>query len=315
MNGDPYKTWTTKSGVFWLRDLIPKLGPKRARVLVYGYNSQVASFSDDVSTDGILQHAENLASDLSANRSVSLFYASLHSFNIEKKKKKRKPSTSYLPYSPFKLRHCPDRPIIFICHSLGGLVVKRALIHCRSVPIEHLRSVYLSTHAILFLATPHNGSDIAKWGHLLHNICGAVLPKQFMESSPQLVNSLRANNEILQNINSGFADIMSNFHIYFFHETRTTSIGHTRQLIVDESSAAPYIEGAERMGLEADHRNMCKFESINSPGYEAVADALIRYSSDAQARIAERWTAEREMRRIKSQSKTLGIANGKIFLS
>ena len=89
MNGDPYKTWTTKSGVFWLRDLIPKLGPKRARVLVYGYNSQVASFSDDVSTDGILQHAENLASDLSANRSVSLFYASLHSFNIEKKKKKK----------------------------------------------------------------------------------------------------------------------------------------------------------------------------------------------------------------------------------
>ena len=80
MNGHPHNTWTTKSGVFWLHDLLPKLGPKKARVLVYGYNSRVTSFADDVSTDGIIQHAENLASDLSANRSVSLFH-DMHSMS------------------------------------------------------------------------------------------------------------------------------------------------------------------------------------------------------------------------------------------
>ena len=185
------------------------------------------------------------------------------------------------------------------------------LIHCRSVPIDHLRSLYISTHAIIFFGTPHNGSEVAKWGHLLQNICNAVIPRHVVETSPQLIDSLQSNHEVLQNINSGFSDIMSRFHIYFLHETRTTAVGHTRKLIVDESSAAPYIEGAERMGIEADHGHMCKFENENSPGYEAVADALLRYSRDGQSRIADRWLAEKEMRRVRAQSVALGMMSGR----
>ena len=65
------------------------------------------------------------------------------------------------------------------------------------------------------------------------------------------------------------------------------------------------------MGIEADHAHMCKFEDENSPGYEAVADALLRYCRDGPSRIAERWTAEKEMRRVKAQSIALGVMNGK----
>ncbi|KAF7115826.1 hypothetical protein CNMCM5793_003466 [Aspergillus hiratsukae] len=279
LNGHPYNTWSTKE-VFWPADLLPGLlEPCKVRILTYGYNANVTAFTDGASKDHIHQHAETLASTLAANRN---------------------------------LRNCPDRPIIWVCHSLGGLVVKRALIYCRSVSnekIEHIRSIFVSTYGILFLGTPHNGSDVAKWGVLLQNICSAVLPKKFMESSPQLIKALRTNNETLQNINSLFADIMSRFHLYFFHETRSTDVKGTRELIVDESSAAPYFEGVERMGIEADHSHMCKFADEDAPGFEAVAEALLRYSRDAPLTIFDRWVEEEKTRLVIRQTKAKEIFN------
>ncbi|KAL3477561.1 Alpha/Beta hydrolase protein [Aspergillus californicus] len=273
LNGHPHRTWTSttsnKAGTFWPVDLLPEvLSQNRVRILTYGYNANVTSFTDGASKDRILNHSETLAAQLAANR---------------------------------RLKRCSERPIIFVCHSLGGLVVKRALIYSRSITnekVEHLRSIYVSTYGILFLGTPHNGSEVAKWGILLQNICAAVLPKKFMDSSPHLIKALKTNNETLQNINSLFTDMVPRFHIYFFHETLSTDVKGSRELIVDETSAAPYTDGAERMGIEADHSHMCKFDDENAPGYEAVAEALLRYSGDAPATIQERWNEEDRTRMI-----------------
>ena len=172
-----------------------------------------------------------------------------------------------------------DRPIIWVCHSLGGLVVKRALNYSRTIDsphTEHLRSIYISTYGILFLGTPHAGSDIAKWGVLLQSICSAVLPKKFFDTSPQLVEALRTQNETLQNINRIFNESISRFHVYFFHESKPMDLKGTRHFIVDEESASPDMPGIERIGIERDHSHMCKFEDENAPGYDVVAEAIKR---------------------------------------
>jgi hypothetical protein len=179
-----------------------------------------------------------------------------------------------------QLRKAADRPIIFIAHSLGGLVVKRCLIYCQSIRhhqhTERLRSIYVSTYGILFLGTPHNGSDLAKWGSLLEKICAVALPKKFFDTSPQLVQALQTNNETLQNINRFFIEIIGRYHIYFFHESKPTDLKGTRAFVVEEDSAAPVIEGVDRMGIEKDHSHMCKFEDESSPGYDVVAEAVQR---------------------------------------
>jgi hypothetical protein len=78
LNGNPQKTWTSSSGVFWPADLLPQfVQNQRVRVLVWGYNSTPASFTDGVSQDNILHHAETLVANLSSNRSVSLPISSL----------------------------------------------------------------------------------------------------------------------------------------------------------------------------------------------------------------------------------------------
>lgn len=181
-----------------------------------------------------------------------------------------------------------------MAHSLGGLVVKKALSHSKTQPlgVEHLRSIYVSTYGILFLGTPHNGSDMAKWGGMLQSICSAVLPTTFFSSSPQLIQTLRTDNEHLQIINRDFAAMMNKFRIYFFHESQPMDLKGTRAFVVDESSAAPIVGGVggvERSGIEADHSGMCRFEHEKSVGYEVVSEAIRRYSSDAPLDISRLW--------------------------
>jgi hypothetical protein len=73
LNGHSKETWTSKSGVFWPVDLLPKIiASKQVRILIYGYNANVVSFTGGTSTDRLHHHAEKLAADLVANRSVSV---------------------------------------------------------------------------------------------------------------------------------------------------------------------------------------------------------------------------------------------------
>ena len=74
LNGDPHRTWTSEhTKVFWPAQLLPPLlEEEKARVLVYGYDSEVTSFTDGVSKDKIHNHAELLVAALAANRRVSL---------------------------------------------------------------------------------------------------------------------------------------------------------------------------------------------------------------------------------------------------
>jgi hypothetical protein len=76
LNGHPHDSWTSKStGCFWPTDLLPDvLASLRPRILTYGYNANVTAFTDGASRDSVVSHAETLASNLAANRNVSVAF-------------------------------------------------------------------------------------------------------------------------------------------------------------------------------------------------------------------------------------------------
>lgn len=85
LNGNAYTTWKHDNGVLWLRDLLPDAFAG-SRVFTYGYSSKV--FQSDSAAD-LRSFSRNLLNLLNA-KSVG-----------------------------------QQQPIIFICHSLGGIVCKQ----------------------------------------------------------------------------------------------------------------------------------------------------------------------------------------------
>jgi len=126
-----------------------------------------------------------------------------------------------------------DRPVIFICHGLGGLLAKRALAYSssrRHKSVEHLRSIYTSTYGILFMGTPHNGINKEI----------ILLPQEKYSPGPsQFMISLLKGSEMLNEINDQFAPLMKQFSVYNFWEELETQSGNRKIYIVDQDSAAP----------------------------------------------------------------------------
>ena len=61
------------------------------------------------------------------------------------------------------------RPIIFIAHSLGGILVKNALALAYHGDGKHA-TTWVFTYGILFFAVPHRATSDATWGKIAGNI-------------------------------------------------------------------------------------------------------------------------------------------------
>lgn len=70
-----------------------------------------------------------------------------------------------------------------MCHSLGGIVVKRALVTAKLN--SKYEAIRLATYGIVFFATPHQGSNHAKLGDIAAKIARYSLRNEdnsFMEA-------------------------------------------------------------------------------------------------------------------------------------
>ncbi|KAJ5668848.1 hypothetical protein N7462_009918 [Penicillium macrosclerotiorum] len=70
--------------------------------------------------------------------------------------------------------------------------------------------------------------------------------------------------------------MMTRYHVYFFWEQLPTNLKYSTDYIVTRDSAAPVIDGTNRCGIAANHRDMCKFESFDSPGFKVTIETLKR---------------------------------------
>ncbi|KAK2748457.1 hypothetical protein FQN55_004397 [Onygenales sp. PD_40] len=260
LNGNATATWTARpENICWLNhpDFLPKY-IRNARVLVWGYNANVSSITGPTSSNRILQHAQTLVHQLEADRD---------------------------------LEDANARPIIFLCHSLGGVIVKRAIAYSasRKAPtLAHIQSIYTSTYAILFFGTPHHGSSKARLLGSLQKVVRLAIPSNVADFENSLVDALKEQSETLQNINDQFAPLMAEFRIYFFWEQEKTDLKYTRDYVVEETSAAPILDSTERCGIAADHRGMCKFNNNSAQGFRTAVAALRRYARDAPEVIGVR---------------------------
>jgi hypothetical protein len=126
------------------------------------------------------------------------------------------------------------RPIIFICHSLGGLVTKQAMIRLNAYP--HLfPAIRLHHCAILFLATPHSGSSSADWNKYLVDLMELIGGLR----ADTIVNPLRSHNPISATANEDFGNLKIAPRHECFYETNYTKVAGKNLHVSDVVSSIP----------------------------------------------------------------------------
>ncbi|EWZ36204.1 hypothetical protein FOZG_11945 [Fusarium oxysporum Fo47] len=230
LKGHPTKTWRhAKTKAFWLKDFVPE-DIKNARVMTYGYNSDVA-FSK--STAGVEDFAKDLLARLKAVRQDEW-----------------------------------KRPIIFICHSMGGLIVKKALIFAHDRQ-QIYNTVAESKVGIIFLATPHRGSGLAGPGQL----ASKLLRTFGISANTKLVKSLRQKSESLWDISCQFVDRAAEIYIKTFYETN--SLSFMSSLVVDKDSAVLFHPNETALPmLNTNHHTISRFSHRECQNYTLMRAAL-----------------------------------------
>ena len=170
--------------VYWPKHLLPNTLPS-ARVLVYGYDTNIRhSLGSSISKNTVYDIASDFLGSLEAER-----------------------------------RSQPSSPIIFVAHSLGGIVVKEMLRRSCGFTShhKHLCQIYDSTAALMFFGTPHGGADPR--GFLGH-IAEQVIRVAGFTVNEQIINTLLPTSERLRELRDEFGLMVrqKEWIIYSFQE-------------------------------------------------------------------------------------------------
>ncbi|KAI2623191.1 hypothetical protein GGR54DRAFT_629765 [Hypoxylon sp. NC1633] len=137
--------------------------------------------------------------------------------------------------------------IIFVSHSMGGCV-----------PTDRV-------HLMFFLGTPHRGSDLAA---ILKRLSTIAL------GSKPFVSDLIPESSALRDINDTFRHYASDLRLWSFYETLPAPPRVLNKIVVERHSATLGYPNEEVAAMNADHRQLCKFNSPADPNYRILRNAL-----------------------------------------
>ncbi|KAI0101549.1 hypothetical protein GGR51DRAFT_563451 [Nemania sp. FL0031] len=229
-------TWQDNEGhrVHWLKDLLPNLIPN-ARIIAYNYESK---WHADAPKTRLELCGEELI-------------RSLHNFRTS----------------------APERPIIFIAHSLGGLVVSYGLLYADRT--ENLKYLPASTVGFVPLGTPFRGTNTQK----LAKIVACLMTPA--GSHDGIINDLEPDNKHLADNVHAFCQLRNRLDIPITsviellpsdYGKKIGIAGLTSQMVVEEASA--HIPGWGRAALNTDHFKLNKFSGLNDPSFTTVSHEL-----------------------------------------
>ncbi|XP_046958707.1 protein SERAC1 isoform X1 [Lynx rufus] len=140
-----------------------------------------------------------------------------------------------------------DRPVIWVSHSMGGLLVKKMLLEASKKP--EMSTVINNTRGIIFYSVPHHGSHLAEYSvNIRYLLFPSLEVKELSKDSPAL--------KTLQDDFLEFAKD-KNFQVLNFVETLPTYIGSMIKLHVVPVESADLGIG-DLIPVDVDHLNICK---------------------------------------------------------
>ena len=293
LGGDRTGTWTERTAdaeripCFWPKDLLPIDLPD-ARIITWGYAAATIKALNVVSIANPTQHAGKLCSELASLR-VGVV----------------------------------DRPILFVAHSMGGIVVKKALLNSQDSNIDSIAPLVDDTRGIVFMGTPHCGSKSADIASFLAKIVRACI---FQQANTSMINELQSQNPQLNELQDHFHRLLvkrmkedSAIEVRCFYET--LPLARLGDVVVPVYSAAPPVfEGL--VEVDANHIDMTKFSKEGDQTYKNVLAELrrmIELTKDKRRDESDPSMQKREVTHVGNNdrgalanygSQTIGTGNG-----
>ncbi|KAK3347052.1 ankyrin repeat-containing domain protein [Lasiosphaeria hispida] len=233
---------TRQDDVYWPADLACKTIPN-SRILTYGYDTKVRHrFAGPVSKNCVYDHARDLL-------------------------------CSFEP-----LRRNPDeacRPILFVAHSLGGIIVKEVLRISRGyeTTVPELRRIYEFTSGIMFFGTPHGGADPRD---LIHHALSALIQTLGFQVNHHIVSTLMPDSEHLTQLRDEFSIMCHEreWLVYSFQEEYGVAALSGKKVVSDNSSCLNNPTLERKQHISSNHMDMCRFSGLQDQEYLKVAAAM-----------------------------------------
>ena len=203
------------------------------------------------------------------------------------------------------------RPVVFITHSLGGIIVKqmlRSAADARYFPTQgaaggDVFNLALSTRLVIFIATPHDGSSAANLAMALPELAATALEalSKTVESLPfvgllgsvvkpltkravrggPFTNALKSGDPHLADLKFWYRNNAPALGIetkaYCENEDYKLERGRFRLRtlrVVSNTSADPGVSGCDVVALDGDHASICKPPSKSAASYLTVLSAV-----------------------------------------
>ncbi|KAJ2992303.1 hypothetical protein NUW58_g2211 [Xylaria curta] len=175
----------------------------------------------------------------------------------------------------------PDRSIVFVGHSYGGLVIKEAIIDAHDFQSKRSANTFKQIKAVMFLGTPHRGSPSAWLGTKvarLFRLCG-------LNANPDIVEALMYDSPDLQDMHRRFEAKSDHLRLVNFYEMRNTTrlYGIFDGILVNEQSATLDRPDSETIGLHTSHTGLNKVNNaartvvIHGLGGTGKTQLVLRY--------------------------------------
>ncbi|KAI0164334.1 hypothetical protein GGR52DRAFT_585622 [Hypoxylon sp. FL1284] len=257
---DSWKSSTNND--IWLRDYLPKDEPN-TRVLLYGYDTTLLEID----------------SRMSIEEMGFFFLEILISFR--------------------QGNNTNRRPIIFIGHSLGGLLIKEALVYAqKKYNNSAYRQLFQACSGLLFFGVPNFGLRSEQLETIVEGRPALNLIRDLVVDSDSMPSSY------LKRISNDFSNCcQGQYRVVSFYETRLSSIlqkqadgtltkNGPKTLMVTEKSATSTgltaVRDEDNISFDTDHSGLVKYESRIQGPYTVVRSQLKVLVHDDAPRIIGR---------------------------
>ena len=169
-----------------------------------------------------------------------------------------------------------QRPVIFIAHSLGGILVKSILLESWRVTKEHSNRhpICRLTRGLVFLGTPHQATSLTAWWSLCRSIARATAAS--LEDASSISSLVESMAETASAESDDFKILVDDtrLSIVSFFETKGMDTTPWVPLKIVDQYTSLHHPREEIKPLVGTHISIAKFQGVDDPNYRRVREAI-----------------------------------------